>query len=666
MRKKWFCLILCILIILSAAACKKTVSPVLTNPDLTELRNDGTPIGWSVESYESLYEVSTADGVVTLYSPGENDLRIYQDIEVSGGTGYIISADIRTEGVTSGRGASLSIDNYSIDGCCIYSYTSLLGDNDWQRVELAFVTNADQTQVRVALRLGGYSEASSGTAEFRNISMVQSSDTAGFQGMVSWISDSSDSTSGKTADEYIAFFSVIQLATFFAALFLIFGIFRNRHRISAIPMGNSPVWVGIAAGAIVIIGLIIRVLLCARYRGHPTDINCWISWGASVAESGVGNLYATSWCDYPPAYLWICALLSKFCSAFGLSTQTTAGLFVYMIPAFLADIGVAFLAVKQCEKMERSAGFKLMITALIILNPALGFLSGAWSQIDSILTLFLLLSFISLMDERRILAGLFYGIAILFKWQALIFGPALACVYLFSLRTRKDVLKTFAAVGVALATVFLGFLLAKPSSEGVFYFIERFMSSASGYSYASVEAYNFMSFIGGNWTDVSSQIYGTFFTYEMVGVFSIILTIGITVALFVYMRFKRNGGTKELLSERGRIMIITALMMYAIYTFGHYMHERYVIPVIFFILFAYVYIRDWRLLLCVIILTLTTFLNEMTAMYVVDPLATGAVRGGMIHNNILRFCSFAEVAGFVYFALTAKRLIFTKEDIVEL
>ena len=73
------------------------------------------------------------------------------------------------------------------------------------------------------------------------------------------------------------------------------------------------------------------------------------------------------------------------------------------------------------------------------------------------------------------------------------------------------------------------------------------------------------------------------------------------------------------------------------------MHERYVFPVLILLLFAYAATNDRKLLLYAILFTLTTFLNEMVAMYVVSDGAIHAIRGGERHNLFLMVCSAAEV-----------------------
>ena len=112
--------------------------------DLTSEAGD-LPNGWYVSSYENAYEAfGDGAGVLTLSSHIADDLRLCKKITVEESARYVFSAQISTEGVEEGRGASLSIDNYSLDKSCVYS-DSLYGDNDFTESNLYFETKPGQT-----------------------------------------------------------------------------------------------------------------------------------------------------------------------------------------------------------------------------------------------------------------------------------------------------------------------------------------------------------------------------------------------------------------------------------------------------------------------------------------------------------------------------------------
>ena len=105
------------------------------------------PEGWYVSSYENEYQAfGDGSGVVTLSSNVADDLRLCKKVKVNEASRYVLSAQIATEGVAEGRGASLSIDNYSLDRSCVYT-EGLKGDNGFTETKLLFETKPGQTEV---------------------------------------------------------------------------------------------------------------------------------------------------------------------------------------------------------------------------------------------------------------------------------------------------------------------------------------------------------------------------------------------------------------------------------------------------------------------------------------------------------------------------------------
>lgn len=759
--------------------------------DFTELSSDGLPLGWSVVSYENRYDISCDGGVLTISTTVADDCRLVHKIPVSGSTRYVFEADVQTDAVFGGQGATLSVDNYSLDGSYIYS-EGVYGTNDWTHIELAFLTDAKQDTVQLALRLGGYSSQTSGTVRFCNVS-VRSADTANVSFQRLSVRSASDTASDKTTEQYEGYFSLIFWETVLAAAVLLYGVYRNRDRIEQSAMTPKRKWILFAV--IVAVGLVIRLSLCATLKGHATDMNCWIAWGNQIADGRLSTFYDGTWYDYPPGYMLVLGALTLLLRLFGVTSWGGETLirFCYMLPAFLCDIGCGVLALRFAEEQKRSEATGLLLCGLVILNPAVMYLSGAWGQIDSILTFLLLLAFDAFRKDRRILCGLWFGLAVLTKWQALIYGPVLAIAYLATLGTERDgkrrgmdVCKTILAVIVALLLI-LAVSLPFRGSMSLLWIVERFLSASSGYDYATVEGYNFFALLGANWRNASIDIfngagiagailqtlnvigklllptalctlliaswqefrekqgyyaltalgftgfasiiiyivayafpkmesaawmlygamaaigllgwmlqhvpwkqlksfvsendtafYGTFVALSACGVCVLMFVLWLLCGLFgfsltytafgtlmialsllgagwIFFRFAKasrlNTGDPELL------YLSAACFMAWVFTFGHYMHERYVIPVLILLLFVYAASQDRRVLLSMLLLTVSTFLNEMVAMYVVSEGAINAIRGGDRHNLFLAWCSTLEVLAALYLTVSVvKRL----------
>ena len=622
------------------------------------------PEGWYVESYEDRYQAyGDGSGVITLSSDVADDLRLCQKVTVEEGARYVLTGYIATEAVAEGRGASLSIDNYSLDRSCVYTQ-GLLGDNEFTETKLYFETKPGQTEVILALRLGGYSEASRGTVRFRDVSLRSGgADEGRYQVLEAWggSSDGEDDDAFRDEEHYKAFFAVIVWAAVLAGVLLIFGVYRNRRLLTGKTLANKTYWAGFAF--IVVVGLLLRLILCAMYRGHDSDMGCFIGWGQDIARNGTRQFYWAAghdWYDYPPGYMLFLGGYSTVLNLLRVDTGTVLGIFLYMLPAVAADLALALLLMAYARRQRINNSGALILGALVFLNPALLFLTGAWGQIDSILTLWLTVSFLLLLDRRpgavdgnRILSGAIFGLAVMTKWQALMFGPMYAVAHLFLIRwgEREAVgdLRDTALTALSAVAVMLLISLPFRGEQGLLWFVGRFMTAAGHYDYATVEAYNYFAFCGANWKRAGEYILPKVLTYKQFGTIAICLAIlcGFMTILRRHQAQRRAGSS--LGEDRGFLFLASSLTMALIFTFGHYMHERYVVPVLVMLLFAYAYYKEKRLLLVALLFTVTTFLNEMMAQYVVSNEAMSIIRGGREHNTVLRFWSGAEVLVCLYF-----------------
>ncbi len=624
----------------------------------------GLPEGWYVTSFENQYEAyGDETGVVTLRSDVADDLRLCRKVAVEEGSLYVLTGEIATEGVTEGRGASLSIDNYSLDRSCVYS-DGLLGDGDFAEEQLFFETKPGQTEVILALRLGGYSEASRGTARFRNVSLrAGSPDEGRYQLLEAWGgSDDEGDDAFRDEEHYKSFFAVIVWAAVLSGVLLIFGVYRNRRLLTGKTLPDRAYWGGFAF--IVVVGLLLRLVLCALFRGHDSDMGCFIAWGQDIANSGTRSFYWAAghdWYDYPPGYMLFLGGYSAVLNLFRVDTGSVFGIFLYMLPAIAADLALSLLLMSFARRQRINNSGALILGGLVFLNPALLFLTGAWGQIDSILTLWLVISFLLLLDKKTVLSGAVFGLAVMTKWQALMFGPVYAFAHLFLIRwgekeVMEDVRNTALAALSAVAVILLISLPFK-GDESVLWFAERFLTASSHYDYATVEAYNYFAFCGANWKRAGEYIVPRFLTFKQFGTIAIVLAVLAGFMTILRRRQAQKRLDKPLNEDKGFLFLAASLTMALIFTFGHYMHERYVVPILVMLLFAYAYYKDRRLLLIALLFTVTTFLNEMMAQYVVSNEAMSIIRGGREHNTVLRFWSGAEVIVCLCFGYVAADML---------
>ncbi len=784
---------------------------------------DGIPSGWRIESYEGEYNLLLADGAIGFETLGADDIRFLRTVEVEPKTRYVLTAQIRTEGVRGGQGATLSVDNFSVDGSFIYS-DALFGTNDWTPVTLAFRTANEQYTATLALRLGGYSAESDGAVWFRDVRFEQTDHaTVAFQNLTP--NDYESEEPERTVEDYENVFTVIFWAGVIAAIALLFGVWRSAKPLTLDKeRRKEKYWV---FPIIVLIGLIVRILLCAKLKGHATDLVCWKSWGYHVATDGPYGFYSRVWCDYPPGYMLVCGLLYGIEQLLP-ADQVWMRTFVYMTVPFLCDVLSGWLLLYNAKRFGIGDRLALLLSGLIVLNPAAVYLSGAWGQIDSVFTVMLIGVFLLLNASRekpyyRLFAGLLYGAAVLMKWQALIFGPVLALMYISSIvdqhgtkRFAEHIIWTVAAVAGAVTVILLGTTLFV-GRDALGWIVSQFTSALGGYERASVEAYNFHTLFGGNWAHIypgddptsltpypmfgsasvgeiflkcnelfskvalligfttlilrawnemrtrsedrsnhaflellaagciacligflrflaasftsnvpfvrgllwfieqvplygvlmiavtvvgmlrergdgelsdwlkkgsaaaigtltlflAACVFGLTFllamalkllggalTWKLFGVIGIAAAGVLTVALFLIYWRKHVKARYSLYVNRGLIFLLAAFFMVGVFTFGHKMHERYIFPVLFFLAFAYAYDRDPHKLAAFCMFTVTAFLNEMTAMYVVSEGAIDMIRGGAIHNRMIALVSLLEVCAAIYFTAACFRSAF--------
>ena len=613
------------------------------------------PAGWELSAYlndaDSVSAVlGTEDGAALIVVSNwvANDARVTQQVEVQPNTIYRLSAEIRTSDVEYGTGANLSVDNYSIDGTYCYS-ENLFGSDAWRAVTLYFRTGAEQTAINVALRLGGYGTTAIGSAEFRNVSLYECLttdakivDLASENGTVSSQGDASAAQAEKTTANdplYLALAFTLALGAGFV------WFYRNNLRYTA--RWTEPVSRPLLALFIILLGaFLFRAVLSLVFYGHPTDINCFMAWGNMVLENGPQNFYTSgAFTDYPPGYMYICGSLAGLCRVFGVSYGSDLMALLFKMPSTFADLATVYLLYLLAKKNRLGERGALIVAGIYAFTPTLMFVSGAWGQIDSVLALIIALTIWLLQSDKRILAGAVLGFGILMKPQALMFGPILAVAFVLDIidhraQWKRKLLETVLAVLAALAVLFVLSLPFK-GSQDTWWLIDKYRSTASSYHYVSIEAFNFGSMLGWNWKTADTLILGM--PYDQFGKIMIVLSVLFSSVLYGF-------GRKQ---SRGALYLAAALGVLLIFTFGHYMHERYMIPALLLLLVAYLYYGDRRLLAVFGGLSAVSLLNAACAYYVVNHTAAR----GTVYDVITFVGSFAMVALTLYLSVISVQIL---------
>ena len=405
-------------------------------------------------------------------------------------------------------------------------------------------------------------------------------------------------------------------------LFLCYSSFKKKNALRLVKQDNSdrsiPLLIGMFVAAFVV-----RIALSCYLEGHKTDINCFSIWGNNLASSGFQGFYSptSGMPDYPPGYMHILGLMASIAKAFGHGVYDQFGNYdlVYValikLPSIIADLAAAYIVYRIAIKHLRFAP-AFLLSALVAFNPLMLYISGGWGQIDQILTVLIVLAMLALNSNKPILGGVIYGFAILMKPQALMVGPLMALAYFLYIfdpdffkhygEECKDTIgvragKTAIAVAAAFALIIIAAIPFASKELPLFKLIwDKYLGTATSYKYASVNAYNIFTLFGKNWTRLESEpILGTLGTIGMV------ISVVFGGVLYFFGR-KRN---------KGALYLAGAFTFVSLFTLGHYMHERYLFPMLLLLFMAYLNYRNRLLLYSMLAYTASAMVNCVAAFY---------------------------------------------------
>ncbi|MGD0584247.1 MAG: hypothetical protein ABSA86_00520 [Oryzomonas sp.] len=339
---------------------------------------------------------------------------------------------------------------------------------------------------------------------------------------------------------------------------------------------------------------LLRVALAATTRGYAADITTFSAWAAHAAD-GLTSFYSPGFfADYPPGYIYPLWLIGKLRLVLGIDFDTPAFLVLLKLPAILADIATAGLLFRLgCRSL--SVKTSLALAALYAFNPAVILDSAVWGQVDSVLTLPILVG-VMLLETAPAGAGAAFAVALLIKPQALIFAP-LPIIW-FGYRLLRRELHALADLLVFSGTAIALFCLAVlpfAVHENPGWIITKYGSTLASYPYASLNAFNLFALIGGNLAPVGQRF--LLFSYGTWGDIFIVL-----IVLFTAMVILRG-------KEPSRLWYAPLFLSASVFVITAKMHERYLFPALALALGFHIISRDRLALLLFVGFSMTQFLN---------------------------------------------------------
>lgn len=332
------------------------------------------------------------------------------------------------------------------------------------------------------------------------------------------------------------------------------------------------------------LGLLTRLMLIPL-PGFKIDIGDWFAWSIRLSHFNFAQFYSKDvFTDYTPGYLYVLSLLG-FLKTLLLIPDNIFYLLL-KTPAIIADLIIGIIIYKEVQKYV-SRKIALLTLSATIFNPVIIFNSSIWGQIDSILTVFMLVAVIALKKNKLILSSIFFGLALLVKPQAL----ALLPLFAFFLINR---FKLSCLFKLLMPGIFIIFILTFPffPNQTLINFAQHILNTANEYSYSSVNAYNLWGIVGfwikdnTIWNNLSYQTWG----------YVLLITYWIILGYF-YFKKKLSLYATSALAAMGFFFLPTRV------------HERYLYPAIVFLVLTATFLKSRLLIVLTGVLSLLHLLN---------------------------------------------------------
>ncbi|HUQ44531.1 MAG TPA: phospholipid carrier-dependent glycosyltransferase [Candidatus Limnocylindria bacterium] len=265
-----------------------------------------------------------------------------------------------------------------------------------------------------------------------------------------------------------------------------------------------------AAGGILVIlalGLILRLIIAYLLpgSGFKVDLESFRFWADNLAAEGLNGFYVRDFFhDYTPGYLYVLWLVGMVGSVLGDTGD------LIKVPPILADLALGYLAWSMTRELGGSERSARLAGLLVILNPITWLDSVVWGQVDSVGVVFLLLSLRELWRDRPERSAILATVAAIIKPQLGILIPIVAIVVIrralrpkggFGDEPEPEPLPTtiglerrvrgpLRIVTTGLAGFLTALILSWPFGLSMPGLVAQIFSTAAGYPYVTVNAFN--------------------------------------------------------------------------------------------------------------------------------------------------------------------------------
>ncbi len=364
--------------------------------------------------------------------------------------------------------------------------------------------------------------------------------------------------------------------------------------------------------------------------GFATDVSSYVSWALTMAGHGPGGFYASAgFSDYPPGYLYVLWPVGVLSNLLGGNDPASLATAFIKIPPMLLDIAVGYvlyrLVLGWAWPGRRAEALALGAAALYVYNPVTWYDSALWGQTDAAGALVVLLGVAALIRGNSEGAAFLGVVAALVKPQFGVVLIPLVAVLLIRrhllrpgsgprrapwgpawlrgwLAREQGWVRLLTSGAVALVAFHV---LALPFGLDIPGYLRLMGSTASGYEFLTVNAYNLWALVGvdGQTPLAWAMPYWVSDTGPLLGaVPAVAIGALLLVAGFLY------GLVNLLLRDERRTIIVSAVFLcICFFLLPTRVHERYLVPVFALVPLLAVTSRAW--LVALVALSIGAFIN---------------------------------------------------------
>ncbi|MDH4358864.1 MAG: hypothetical protein OEV37_02920 [Candidatus Berkelbacteria bacterium] len=362
-------------------------------------------------------------------------------------------------------------------------------------------------------------------------------------------------------------------------------------------------------------------------QGFSSDIGLFLYWGERIADEGLAAVYNKNayyqGVDYPflipLATSWLVKAVSGtgFDKAYIFKLIPTAGEIVLLLIS-------GFLIVRSKIK------YKWLLLVFALIQPPLALVTSAWGQVDSLLSLSILISFL-LINKNSYLSTFFLFLGILLKPQAL---PAIAIFFLYFILQKKY--KEFALQFILFLGLFLiSALIFRQFADASF--LDPYIKSVGRYDNSSLNAFNLWWAVYGRGSWDISDKFGDIINLRQQGliIFSIFF-----VPVLTYLGFKKRSFLE--------LCLVLAYTYLIFFVFPTEIHERYLYPAVVF--FALSSLLNKRIFIIFLIISASYLVNVFSVLQTFYP-QFGFLRFDLLEGGWTRVVAIANVLIAFYLAM---------------